>query len=79
MLSVLWGRVGPYVLGVGAIALALLTFGKAQRRAGRAEVEAENTRQALNNVEVRREVEDDIRRAGPGSAADRLRGDWSRD
>lgn len=52
----------------------ILTFGASQRRAGRAELEAETARQTLSNMEACHAVNDDVRRACPGATADRLRG-----
>ncbi|MGF7175836.1 hypothetical protein [Azospirillum doebereinerae] len=78
ILAALWGRVGPILIAIGAVLLAIVTFGAAQRRAGRQDAAAEATTQTLQNAQVRHDIEDDLRRAGPG-AADRLRDQWSRD
>jgi len=79
LLAALWGRVGPILIAAGLLLAAIVTFGAVQRRAGRRDAAAESTTQSLRNVQVRHDIEDDLRRAGPG-AAERLRGDgWIRD
>ncbi|PWC74067.1 hypothetical protein [Azospirillum sp. TSH64] len=78
LLHGLWGRIGPTLLAIGAVLAAIATFGASQRRAGRQEAKAESTQEALRAGKVRHDVEDGVRRDGPG-AADRLRNRWSRD
>ncbi|PWC89849.1 hypothetical protein TSH100_04225 [Azospirillum sp. TSH100] len=78
LLRGLWGRIGPTLLIVGAVLAAVATFGASQRRAGRQEAAAESTQEALRAAEVRHDVEDAVRRDGPG-ATDRLRNRWARD
>lgn len=73
----LWGRIGPILAVVGALLLAIATFGAFQRRAGRRQAAAEQTEKTLKAAETRREIDDDVRRSG--GAADRLRREWSRD
>ncbi len=76
-LAGVWGRIGPILAAVGAILLAIATFGAVQRRAGRQEAAAEQTEKTLKAVEIRHAIDDDVRRSG--GAADRLRRDWGRD
>ncbi|MBP2233142.1 hypothetical protein J2847_006477 [Azospirillum agricola] len=78
VLATLWARIGPTLIAAGVMLVAIATFGASQRRAGREQAAAESTREALRAAEVRHDVEDDLRRAGPG-AADRLRDRWARD
>lgn len=76
---------GPRLLKWGAIglAVALFVFGLRRRgeQAGRLAERAEQLERTVRNVEIRRTIEDEVRRAGDGtaSAVDRLRERWSRD
>lgn len=47
--------------------------------AGRKSAQADGMKQQLENVQVRNEVENEVRRAGPDAVHDELRKDWSRD
>jgi hypothetical protein len=76
-LAGLWGRIGPTLAAVGALLLALATFGAFQRRAGRRDAAAEQTEKTHKAAETRREIDDDVRRSG--GAAGRLRREWGRD
>ncbi|MGF7177006.1 hypothetical protein [Azospirillum doebereinerae] len=78
LLAALWGRVGPTLIAAGLLLAAIVSFGAVQRRAGRRDAAVKSTTYSLWNAQVRHDIEDDLRRAGPG-AADRLRDEWSRD
>lgn len=77
MLSFLIGwKAKLLALGVALVAGALFLL--RVFTAGRNAERAAQTRRTLEAVETRHDVEDDVRRAGPGTAADRLR-EWQRD
>lgn len=73
---------GRWALAAGAFIVALAGSWFLGKREGRktsdAEHEAEDHEVYQDAVETRRTVEDRIRRAGDGTAADELRRDWSR-
>lgn len=84
MIAAIWSAItGSRVVRWVAIGLAALAavwaYGAGQRRRGREDARADAAHQALRNMEVRRDVEDAIRRSGDGTAADRLRERWARD
>lgn len=66
-----------------AFLLAWLGYGHAKhaqgRRQGLDEAEDDRREAALKTMEKRRDVESIVRNSGDGTAADRLRDDWSRD
>lgn len=64
--------------GAALIGGAFLALSRA-RQQGREAERTEAREQTITAVKVRRDVEDDIRRSGSDSAADRLHRDWSRD
>lgn len=74
---------GRWIIGVGAAVLAIggaLVLGRRQgRQAQEQDQEAEDHEAYRDTVDTRRRIEDGVRRAGDGTAADELRRDWSRD
>ncbi len=86
MTIIAWALARPTLLRVAlgaviaiAVAASVLWVYLAGRHDGRTAIEAAQDRRAVENVEVRREVEEDVRGGGDGrSAAERLRDGWSR-
>lgn len=88
MIAVTWAWfagswTGRWIIAAGAVVLAIgsaLLLGRRQgRQAQKREREAQDHEAYRDTVETRRTVEDRIRRAGDGTAADELRRRWSRD
>jgi len=82
-MTALWALITGSALGravakIGALVLAVLTFGAYQRRSGakdqKAKTDAAQAKETIKAHEVRNEVEDDVARGG--NARDRLRSDW---
>ena len=74
---------GPSAIAAGAVGLAIgtaLLLGRGQgRRQAEQEREAKDHEAYQGAVETRNRIEDRVRRAGDGTAADQLRDKWSRD
>lgn len=88
MIAAAWGwfassKLGRWIIAAGAVVLAIygaLLLGRRQgRRAQEGEQEAEDHEAYRDAVDTRNRIEDRIRRAGDGTAADELRKRWSRD
>lgn len=88
MIGAVWAwfsgsTLGRWIIGAGAVVLAIggaLLLGRRQgRQAEEQEQEGEAHEAYREAVETRKRIEDGIRRAGDGTAADELRRDWSRD
>lgn len=54
MMATLWSRVWPYLAAVGGVVLAIITFWRLQRAAGRAEAQAESTTKTLESINAQR-------------------------
>ncbi|TSD85639.1 hypothetical protein FFK22_026710 [Mycobacterium sp. KBS0706] len=76
-------KLGRWIIAAGAVVLAIggaLLLGRRQgRQAQEREQEAEDHEAYRDAVDTRNRIEDRIRRAGDGTAADELRKRWSRD
>lgn len=75
--------VGRWTIAAGAVVLAIgaaLLLGRGQgRRQAEQEQEAKDHEAYQDAVTTRNRIEDRVRRAGDGTAADQLRDKWSRD
>ena len=73
-------RIGRTLAQIGAVALAILTFGAWSRRKGarenQAKTDAANARETIKAHEGRTDVEADVARGG--NARDRLHAGWKR-
>lgn len=76
-------KVGRWIIAAGAVALAIggtLLLGRRQgRQAKEREQEAEDHEAYRHVVDTRDRIDNRVRRAGDGTAADELRKRWSRD
>ena len=76
-------KLGRWIIAAGAVVLTIggaLLLGRWQgRQAQEREQEAEDHEAYRDAVDTRNRIEDRIRRAGDGTAADELRKRWSRD
>jgi hypothetical protein len=76
-------KVGRWAVAGGAVLLAIgtaLLLGRGQgRRQAEQEQKAKDHEAYRGAVETRNRIEDRVRRAGDGTAADQLRDRWSRD
>ncbi|WP_343714036.1 hypothetical protein [Inquilinus sp.] len=76
-------KVGRWIVAAGAVLLAIggaLLLGRRQgRQAAGQEQEAQEHEAYRDAVQTRDRVEDRLRRAADGTAADELRRHWSRD
>ncbi len=88
MIAAVWAwlagsKLGRWIIAAGALVLAIggaLLLGRRQgRQAQEREREAQDHEAYRDAVDARNRIEDRIRRAGDGTAADELRKRWSRD
>ena len=79
MWAALWARIAPYALAAVSLLSILGTIYFKGKSEGKQDEKVKQTKKTLDTVEKRNEIENEIRRAPSGDAAERLRDSWSRD
>lgn len=79
MVASLFSGIGLKIMGVVAVLFVVLGVIFRIRQAGRMAERVEAQTRVLRQVEVRHEIDRNIRRLAAGNAAERLRNEWSRD
>jgi hypothetical protein len=74
-----WTRLLPYALAAGAALAVVAAIYRKGEQAARDSQEARQRASTINSYKVRDNVENALLRAPDGSAAGRLRDEWSRD